>query len=395
MNKKRVAYLLSHPIYYFSPLLRTLADYPGIELTVYYCSEEGFKEMQDEGFKQRVKWSIPLFEGYNYKFLKNYSPVPTVFKSLIGLVNPGIVMEIIRNNYDAIIVHGWNYITHILAFLTAILTRTPLFIRAESPLNQELLKSRCKIFLKRFLLGLLFRKISGFLAIGSENKEFYKFYGVPENKIFLTPYTIENERFMQAYEKHSGIRTEIKKENGIPPDKVVILFCGKLIEKKRPFDLLKAYELIDTGTRALVFIGEGILRKQLEEYVKEKRIPNVYFLGFKNQDELPKYYTLADIFVLPSSHGETWGLVVNEAMCFALPVIVTDLVGCGKDLVKHGENGFIYQVGNIHQLAEYLTMLVNDPLLREKMGKRSLEIISCWNIEKTTGGIISALNSLK
>jgi glycosyltransferase involved in cell wall biosynthesis len=241
------------------------------------------------------------------------------------------------------------------------------------------------------LFGLLFRRISGFLAIGSENKEFYKFYGVSENKIFLTPYAIENERFIEGYEKLINLKDEIKKEIGIPLDKVVILFSGKLIEKKRPMDLLKAFERIDTDSKALVYLGDGILRKTLENYVRERNINDVYFFGFRNQNELPKYYVMADIFVLPSSIGETWGLVVNEAMCFHLPVIVSDMVGCGRDLVKVGENGFVYPVADIKKLAVCLLKLLQNSQLRKRMGERSLEIIDRWSYKENVDGILAAL----
>jgi glycosyltransferase involved in cell wall biosynthesis len=391
VNNYRIAFLLSHPIQYFSPLLIKIAKSSFMHLTVYYCSDESIRGMKDSGFGREVKWDIPLLEGYNYKFLRNYSPTPTIFKSIIGLINPGIVIELQKNRYDAIIIHGWNYITHIITFIIAFLLRIPVLLRAESPLNQELLKSKWKIFLKKILLGLLFKRISGFLAIGSENKEFYKFYGVPENKIFLTPYAVDNERFIRSYERYAQHKQEIMREIGIPEGKKVILFCGKLIDKKRPFDLLKAYELVYNDSKALVYIGDGILRNELEHYVKEHNIRDVYFLGFKNQDELPKYYAIADIFVLPSTAGETWGLVVNEAMCFSVPVVVSDMVGCARDLVKHGENGFVYPVGDTNKLSEYLSKLLGDDELRKKMGEYSFEIIQKWNYNEGVEKILTAI----
>lgn len=395
MKQYKISFLLSHPIQYFSPLFREMAKHPQIDLTVYYCSDESIRGVKDVGFGKEVKWDIPLLEGYKYKFLKNYSPKPTIFKPPYGLINLGIVREILNNDYDAMIVHGLNYITYLITFITAILRRTPIFIRAESPINQEMVKPRWKVTLKKLLLGSLFKRFAGFLAIGTENREFYKFYGVSDEKIFFTPYAIENERFMKNYEELLSKKDELKKEHGIPLDKVVILFSGKLIDKKRPMDLLMAYEKVSLENKALVYIGDGYLRRDLEEYVREKKLENVYFLGFKNQTELPKYYIMADIFVLPSSVGETWGLVVNEAMCFHLPVIVSDMVGCGSDLVKHGENGLIYPVGDIDKLADCLLRLLQDQALREKMGKLSIEIISKWSYKEDIEGILTALEYVR
>jgi glycosyltransferase involved in cell wall biosynthesis len=99
--------------------------------------------------------------------------------------------------------------------------------------------------------------------------------------------------------------------------------------------------------------------------------------------------------VLPSSIGETWGLVVNEAMCFNLPIIVSNMVGCAKDLVKHGENGFIYPVGDIEKLKEYMEKLLKEKDLREKMGRNSLKIVSKYTYKKDVEGILEAIEFYK
>ncbi len=393
MRKYKIAFLVSHPIQYFSPLFEKMNDNEKMDLTVYYCSDETLKTFKDRGFNREIKWDIPLLSGYKYKFLKNYSPKPSIYNGFLGLMNWGIVKELKNKKYDALIIHGWNYFTHTLSIITAKLSRIKLFIRGDNPLNQELKKSYYKIFLKRIILqNFLFKLIDVFLYVGQENKRFYKFYGVPEKKLFFMPYAVENERFIKNFKELKNQRDEIKEEIGISSQKIVILFCGKLIDKKRPFDLLKGYERIENKNKALLFVGDGYLKKELENYVKEKNLKNVFFLGFKNQTELPKYYTIADIFVLSSS-SETWGLVVNEAMCFGLPVIVSDMVGCGKDLVRYGENGFIYPVGNIEKLSFYISKLLEDKKLRESMGKKSLEIIKKWSYEKNIKGILSAIQN--
>jgi len=395
MRRYKVAFLLSHPIQYFSPLFREMAKHPQIDFRVYYCSDESVKGMKDIGFGTDVKWDIPLLEGYNYKFLKNYSPKPSIFAGFFGLINPAIINELRKEKYDALIVHGWNYLTHILAILSAKLYGIKILVRGENPLNQEFRKPYYKILLKKIILkNFLFRIIDSFLYMGHENKMFYKFYGVLEDKLFFVPYAVENERFVKSYEGLVKNKGELKNKIGISHDKVVILFSGKLIDKKRPLDLLMTYERLQSEDKGLIYVGDGYLRSSLEKYARNKNLKDVHFLGFKNQTELPKYYVASDIFVLPSSVGETWGLVVNEAMCFHLPVIVSDMVGCAKDLVKHGENGFIFKVGDINELTECILKLLHEPELREKMGKRSLEIISKWSYKEDIEGILLALEYL-
>jgi len=395
MKKYKIAFLISHPIQYFSPLFKEMAKHKEIDLTVYYCSDESVRGMKDVGFGINLKWDIPLLEGYNYKFLKNYSPKPSIFNGFFGLMNFSIINELKKGKYDVLIVHGWNYLTNIIAIISAKLFDIKTILRGENPLNQEIKKSKYKIFIKKLILkNFLFKIVDAFLYVGKENKDFYKFYGVSEKKLFFAPYAVENERFIKSYENLIKEKNKIKREIGIPEDKVIILFCGKLIEKKRPMDLLIAYEKIDFKNKALLYVGNGILRKKIEDYVKEKGIENVYFVGFKNQTELPKYYTIADIFVLPSYIGETWGLVVNEAMCFRLPIIVSDMVGCQRDLVKNGENGFVYPALNVDKLSYYLKKLLEDEKLRKTMGEKSLEIIEKYNYKKVVEYILSAIKFL-
>ena len=426
MTKYKLAILTSHPIQYQTPLFQLLAKQPEIDLTVYFCWDFGVSEpTYDSGFGKEIKWDISLLEGYKYKFLKNYSFKPS--SKFWGQVNPGIIKELILGTSDvhningnfgtsdvqlkktnAILTYGWNSFSNWLAFLTAFLKKIPVFLHAENPLNQELLKPKWKIKIKKIVLGWLFKRISAFLYIGEENKKFYQYYGVPEDKLFFAPYAVDNKRFIEARKSLSKNRKLLRKELRIDEKDIVILFVGKLIYKKHPFDLLRAYELLNMGKSDLpninvnvrrsdfqkfnlIFVGDGILRPELENYVKEYNLKNVHFTGFKNQTEIPKYYALSDILVLPSGVGETWGLVVNEAMCFGLPIIVSGVVGCGPDLVKHGENGYIYPVGNIEKLTDYLEDLIKNPEKRKSFGKKSFEIIQEYTYEKDIKGILEAL----
>jgi glycosyltransferase involved in cell wall biosynthesis len=143
----------------------------------------------------------------------------------------------------------------------------------------------------------------------------------------------------------------------------------------------------------LVFVGDGLLRGELERYAADRGLTKVRFPGFKNQLELSAYYAMADVFVLPSGMGETWGLVVNEAMCFGLPVVVSDMVGCGADLVNHGENGFVFPLGDSERLAKYLSEVLRNEDARKVAGKRSKEIIQHYSQERDVEAVRAALYS--
>lgn len=393
----KLAILMSHAIQYQVPLLRKIAARRDFEMRAYFCWDYGVKKTYDVEFGREVRWDIPLLEGYPHTFLKNYSPRPS--SDFWGQLNFGIVRELIRHRYDAILLFGWNSFANWLVFLFAPLVGTRIILHSESPLKQELVKSPWKLALKRVVLTFLFRRVSAFLYIGQENRKFYLHYGVPETKLFFAPYAVDDERFLREAKMHRGKRDEFRRDLGIPGDAITFLFVGKLIEKKRPFDLLRAFErAVSIVSRAhkkiaLVFVGDGALRKTLEQYAHAHHMRNVQFAGFKNQTELSRYYAAVDAFVLPSGLGETWGLVVNEALCFGLPVIVSDMVGCGGDLVRDNENGYVFPLGDIEKLAHNIASLAESGERREVFGAMSSEIIKGYTQDKDVEAIAKALFS--
>jgi len=391
MRKYKLAILTSHPIQYQVPLFKKLAEHKEIDLTVYFCWDFGVKEKYDPGFGKKIKWDIPLLEGYKYKFLRNLSPKPS--SSFFGHINPLIIKELQKNQYDAIWVHGYTSLTNLFAFLGAWISKTPILLRGESHLLNY--RPWWKRILKQIILTLLFRWISAFLPIGKLNKEYYKHYGVPESKMFLTPYAVDNDFFRARYQELFNKREDFKKEAGFDPNLPVILYVSKMIPRKKAMDLLRAFHMITEKIDAqLVMVGDGEERPLLEKYARDNNLKNVYFMGFKNQTELPKFYIMSDVFVLPSTE-EPWGLVINEALNFGLPIITTDRVGAAYDLIKNDENGFIYPAGDIWKLSSYLLKVLKDSELREKMGKRSLGIISKWSFKEDIEGILSALKYVK
>jgi len=276
--------------------------------------------------------------------------------------------------------------------LGAWLTKTPIIFRGETDLLKE--EPILNKIIKKTLIKILFKKINAFLYSYSKNKEFYKYYGVPERKLFFHPCAVDNEFFQKKAEELKRDRIKNRRKLKIPEDALVILFVAKLIPRKRPMDLIKAYELLQNKKVYLVFVGDGPEREKIKNYIKKKKLKNILLVGFKNQSELPIYYVMADIFVLPSEYDPS-PKVMNESMNFGLPVITTNKVGTAYDLIKNGENGFIYQVGDIKKLLDCLSRLIKNPELTKKMGKKSLEIVSKWNFDKDVDGIIKSLNKIK
>jgi len=384
-GRYRLAVWIAHPIQYLAPLFRKLAQHPEIDLTAYYGSEHGSVRRLDPEFGVSFEWDTPLLEGYRFKFLRNYSwkTAPTGFW---WLMNAGIVRELIRQHYDAVLIHGYASATSWLAYLGAWLSDTPVLFRGETLLREQPAWKRA---IKKVGLRALFRGTAGCLAIGRRSTEFYLAQGVPRSKIFLTPYCVDNDYFTSQGDCWRLRRAETRRELDLPEDVPVVLYSGKLIPRKRPMDLVSALSSL-SGKVGALFVGDGSLGAALDAEVRRRGLPYVRFVGFQNQSALPRYYAAADMFALPSA-CEPYGLVVNEAMCMGLPVLTTPAVAAAADLVREGENGFLFSVGDTETLARRIGQLAADPGPRLEMGKRSREIIAGWNYDGCVEGVVNAL----
>ncbi|HXX37952.1 MAG TPA: glycosyltransferase family 4 protein [bacterium] len=392
MTPFRLAYLISHPIQYQVPLLRRLAAHPEVDLTVYYMDDVGAREYRDPEFGVAVRWDLPMLDGYVWRVLPNWSPIPDA-DHFLRYIQPSVVAVLRRERYDALIVHGYAHATEWLAFLGAWASRTPILLRGESTLL-----SRRRPWVraaKRLVLGPVLRRMQGMLSIGALNRTFYLAYGVQEARIFSVPYAVDNERFMADADRLRPERAALRRQLGWPEDLPVILYSGKLIPKKRPLDLVDACSrLAGDCAAALVLMGDGPLRGEVEAEVFRRGLEHVSVTGFVNQTEIPRHYAAADVLVLPSGY-EPWGLALNEGMCFGLPVIASDAVGAAPDLVRDGENGFVYPTGDTQALAGALRRVLVDSGRRAWMGARSREIVSAYSYEADVRGILTALHSVR
>ncbi|KAA9036401.1 glycosyltransferase family 4 protein [Ginsengibacter hankyongi] len=387
--KPKISYYLSHPIQYFSPLLREMSE--EFDLHVYYFSDASIRGNVDVGFGQPVKWDIPLLEGYSATFLKNISGRKSLSNRIWDVVNPSVVTSLFKRDASIVIVNGWSYFSNLLTIIAAKMLGKKVWLRAENPLHQELKKSRNALRIKAVILKyLLFPFIDKFLYIGKESKQFFEYYGVKPSRLVYTPYAVDNELFQKesACLKNKEL---VKHQLGLPREKDIILFTGKYIEKKRPLDLIKAFHLLNASSAVLVMAGEGELRKEMEVYIHENDIKNVILAGFINQSEIARYYAAADVFVMCSGMGETWGLSVNEAMNFALPVIVSKTCGCAEDLVHDNSNGFLYEERDIKALSDGIRTLLENEELRGKFGNASLKIINDFSIQHIVQNMKAAI----
>ena len=382
-RRYKVTIVAPNCFYYHVQLFRELSASDRIDLTVYFCSDEGIsgKDIKSEYGSDAI-WAEEdeLLGGYRYEFIRNCAPRGSYIKSMVGLANFGI-WKILKNDPpDLVVVTSWMNPTWWLTFLACLRFKIPLFFMTDANFYAEEFGSKLKSWIKKKALGkLLFPNVTGFLCAGTANRLFYEYYGVTDEKLHPFVYTWG---YKSLVEESGHLRTkkiELRMKFGLPEDAFVVLYCGRLSPEKGSFDLLEAFEKVNHPKKALVLVGDGELRKSMEQIIETNGIDSVYFMGFQSRKAIGQFYALADIFVLPS-HKESWGIVVNEALCFSLPVIASDQVGAAVDLVSPNENGYIFPVGDVQALADCISQLVE--LTEEeisRMGENSLIRVNEWN----------------
>lgn len=387
MNRgpRRLFAVETHPIQYKAPLFRRLAADPRLDLTVFYAMIPDAAQ-QGAGFGVPFAWDVPLLEGYRHEVLENRSkhPAATTFS---GCDTPGLFERLRRDRPDAVLVNGWGAKTCLQALWACRRLGIPCLVRGEA----NLLRPRAAW--KHVLHRLLMRQYDAFLAIGSANRDFYRFHRCREDRLFWSPYSVDNGYFAGQAALRAGRRGDLRAAFGIPPAAVVFLFAGKLEEKKHPADLLEAVSRLpaDLVARAHVLIaGEGPRRAECEQMARERSLPAV-FAGFLNQSRLPDAYAVADVLVLPSDAGETWGLVVNEAMASGRPAVVSRAAGCCADLVAEGQTGQAFNLRDVHGLSGILAEYLREPGLAVRQGLAAAAHIRRFGYEIAAAGIADAV----
>jgi glycosyltransferase involved in cell wall biosynthesis len=388
---RRLAIVTTHPIQYYAPWFRFLAHRPGLDLRVYYLWDFGVTQQRDRGFGQLLRWDVPLLDGYAWELVSNRSRDPGTHH-FWGIDNPDLPVRLRGWGPHAVLCLGYNFATFVRLMLRWPVQRSPLLLRGDS--HRLFSRRGLAAWLKQRALSALFRRFAAFLYVGKANRDYLRLHGVPEDRLFFSPHAIDNNRFLSAVGQAEADAVAWKRELGIPPDRLVVLFAGKFEEKKRPQDLLAAFAAAALPDAALLFVGAGPLEGMLREAAK--RVPHVYFAGFQNQSQMPRTYAAGDLLVLPSlGGGETWGLCVNEAMCLSRPVVVSSHVGCGPDLVRPAETGWVFEAGRIEALTATLGEACSDRSRLQRAGQAARKHIETYDYESATRGLEAALDWLR
>lgn len=383
----RLAIVLSHPVQYYAPWFRHIAEQPDIDLRVFYLSDHGVTNRPDEQFGTSFAWDTDLLSGYDHTFVLNRARRPSV-NTFFGLHNPDLRPALRAFAPDAVLLFGYAYRSNLDLLLRP---PAPILFRGDS----HLLGAPPPRGLKRILLRTIFSRPSAFLPVGSANAAYFRHYGVPSRKLFAAPHCVDIAHFTPTPSRLTEAAT-LRASLGIPQDALVILFSGKFIPKKRPDLLLAAFINADIPKAHLVLSGAGELLPLLQATAANRK--NIHFLPFANQSEMPARYLLGDLFVLPSEgRHETWGLAVNEAMHLARPCLVSDHVGAHPDLIRPDETGWVFPAGDQAALTAILRAILAPPTASQtlfQVGQNAARHAAWFNYANATAGLRQALLSL-
>ncbi len=389
----RLAVVLSHPTQYYSPWFRWLRAHTPLEFRVFYLWEFGVTAQRDRQFDATFKWDVDLLSGYDHEFVPNLAREPGTHH-FGGLHNPALPARLAAWHPTAVLFFGYNWSSHVRAIVSARLRRTPLLFRGDSHL---LGRGRPRLS-ARLALRALYAQFAALLPVGAANRDYFRALGVSEKKLFFAPHSVNHALFDPALVAHRSAAAALRQQLGLSPSTRVVLFAGKLVPAKQPGELLAAFLELPPRDIALVFVGDGPEKSALLEQAKAARPGTVHFLPFANQTEMPSRYLLADLFVLPSrGHYETWGLAVNEAMHLGVPALVSDLVGCQRDLVTDGETGWVFSATDPRALREKLSTALAalaDPATAARVRAHVAARIARYTYEQTTTGLLAALASI-
>lgn len=390
MTDLRLGIMTSHPIQYQAPLFRALAA--RVDLEVFFAHRQEPEGQAAAGYGVSFDWDVDLLSGYRHQFLDNRARQPGVDR--FGGTNvPAIRESVARGGFDAFVVMGWHLRAYWQAILACRRIRVPVFVRGESQLETR--RSLAKRLTKEALHRWIVRQFDGLLYIGARNRDYLTYYGADPARMFFSPYCVDGAWFRRKAEEAGSAGDLERARLGIAADEHVILFVGRLVPMKRVRDLVAALRLLRMrgSPLRLVVVGDGPLHQELTAAAAGAGC-RIDFVGFQNQSRLPLWYVLADLLVLPSDAGETWGLVVNEAMASGTPAVVSDAVGCAPDLIDEGATGRTFPLGDVDALANAVAAscsLKHRPATREALARKS----AAYSIERAVAGILDGVEAVR
>lgn len=379
MKRPKLGIVSTHPIQYHSPWYRYIVENASFDIEVLYCHRATAADQAAAGFGVAFEWDVNLLDGYPYRFLENRSPKPG--SGFQGYDVPEMGKAIRSGCFDAVLVSGWHYKAAWQAFFACWKAGIPILVRGDSQLEGE--RPAWKSTVMRLVYPRFIKRFAACLSVGKRSRDYFLHFGARPDRVFFCPHAAPV--FTQPT---SDEESAARRRWGIPVGDTVFVYSGKLAAVKRPLDFVDA--LVEAarqlpGISGLV-VGDGPLRRECESRAAGSP---VRFTGFLNQSEVGLAYAAGDVLVLPGN--ETWGLVVNEAMSMARPVIVSTKVGCGPDLVDPGQTGDIFPFGDCSALAQAMLAMARAHSELPRMGAQAKARVASYGLSEATLGLEQAV----
>jgi glycosyltransferase involved in cell wall biosynthesis len=386
---RKLAVLATHPVQYQCPLWASVSRSGDLKLKVFFGSDFSIRGYTDTDFTTHVAWNRELLQGFDYAFTGDESLHPLLFragKSLYDALDAYQPTDVLLNAYMPLFY--WQ------GLRWARQNRVRVHFRGDTT-DVDRRRGLLAGLLRNLVLDHFYAQVNSFCAVGRNSRAHYLARGIAAHRITESPFCVDTMAIERLYEKSSRCRSELRSALGLKDSDFVLVFSGKLIDKKDPLTLVKAIATLPSvGRRVvkLVVMGDGPLRQQCELAARNQCGGRVLFVGFKGQSDLGSVYGAADALVLPSVRSETWGLVVNEALQFGIPCIVSDRVGCKDDLIIEGRTGEIFPHGNVYELRAAILRLMSWLDGHERaVADQCRQAISCNTLDTAASGIIAAV----
>lgn len=346
-----------------------------VDITVYYTEPENKKIKWEElksGFKE-----VNLEQ---YKFLLKYNLI----------LNKKIRKIILE--HDFILLSGYDQLTMIYSSILCRIYNKPYTILFDGISKYRLNDKENKI--KKVLKSIVIKGSHSVMANGSIGRKYLQQkFNYPSYRIYNQYLSIDYSKIRYLAKDKIEYRNYYRNKYNIQKDKKVVLYSGRLIEKKNVESIIQSISILNRSDIMLLITGGGVLESNIKELANRLGV-DIKITGFINEQELLfKHYFSSDVLILPSK-DEPWGLVVNECMAAELPVLVSDICGCSEDLVLPGENGYLIDPFDIEDIATKIEKVLYQDSV-EKMGRKSLEIISEWTFEKSRQSLEAIIKSIQ
>lgn len=325
---------------------------------------------------------------WNKKEFDYYHTLKTIFNfGKYGKLNSGLI-RIIKKN-DIIILGGYEQPSYVLLSILCRIFKKPYVILFDgiSPIKIKFYQTSN---FKHIIKKLVIKHASAYFVNGQISRDyFHKIFKVHDYKIFNQYLSIDRNLFL-VNGPVEEITLKVRKDLNITNKEKVIVYSGRLIEGKNIKALIEVLSQIENKATLLV-LGNGVELEDLKKYSSELNVRAI-FLGNVQVEELFKYYFISDLMVLPS-FDDAWGLVINEAIFCNLPVLVSNAVGCVKDLIKDGYNGYVFDINNKEDFK--LKFLKSLDLNRSLVKEYSEYLAGIWNLNNSQKSFVSLINYLQ